>query len=142
MERGTKVGAYDPQATASARELLPPDVDFAETAEETAVGAHALILLTEWGDIVRSDWAAIAGRMLPPRFVFDGRNALDAGAMLRLGFDYAGIGRGDIRWVDSATIMHPIVGTAFFLWLMAVGTMLSTGRVERHFVDKYVVVSR
>ena len=97
VERGTKVGAYDPQATASARELLPPDVDFAETAEETAVGAHALILLTEWGDIVRSDWAAIAGRMLPPRFVFDGRNALDADAMLRLGFDYAGIGRGDIH---------------------------------------------
>ena len=40
-------------------------------------------------------------------------------------------------WVDSATIMHPIVGTAFFLWLLAVGTMLSTGKVERLFVDKY-----
>ena len=40
-------------------------------------------------------------------------------------------------WVDSATILHPIVGTAFFLWLMAVGMMLTTGRVERHFVDKY-----
>ena len=45
-------------------------------------------------------------------------------------------------WVDSATIMHPIVGTAFFLWLVAVGTMLSTGRVERHFVEKYGVASR
>lgn len=40
-------------------------------------------------------------------------------------------------WVDSATIIHPIVGTAFFLWLVAVGAMLSTGRVERHFVDRY-----
>ena len=40
-------------------------------------------------------------------------------------------------WLDSATIMHPIVGTAFFLWLIAVGTMLSTGRVERHFVSRY-----
>lgn len=40
-------------------------------------------------------------------------------------------------WIDSATILHPIVGTAFFLWLIAVGTMLSTGRVERHFVNKY-----
>ena len=64
---GTKVRAYDPQATASARELLPPDVAFAETAEETAVGAHALILLTEWRDIVRADWAAIAGQMLPAK---------------------------------------------------------------------------
>ena len=40
-------------------------------------------------------------------------------------------------WVDSATILHPIVGTAFFLWLVAVGAMLSTGRVERHFVDRH-----
>lgn len=97
VERGTKVRAYDPQANASARELLPPDVAFAETAEETSVCAHALILLTEWRDIVRADWAAIAGQMPLPRFVFDGRNALDAGVMSRLGFDYAGIGRVDIR---------------------------------------------
>ena len=40
-------------------------------------------------------------------------------------------------WVDAATILHPIVGTAFFLWLLAVGTMLTTGRVESHFVAQY-----
>ena len=40
-------------------------------------------------------------------------------------------------WVDAATIMHPIIGTAFFLWLLAVGTMLTTGRVESHFVTRY-----
>ena len=37
-------------------------------------------------------------------------------------------------WIDSATIMHPIIGVAFFLWLMAIGFMLVSGRVERHFV--------
>ena len=36
-------------------------------------------------------------------------------------------------WVDAATIMHPINGTAFFLWLVAIGAMLMTGRVERQF---------
>lgn len=40
-------------------------------------------------------------------------------------------------WVDAATLVHPIVGTAFFFWLIAVGTMLSTGRVEKHFVSRY-----
>lgn len=40
-------------------------------------------------------------------------------------------------WIDSATIVHPIVGAAFFLWLVAVGTMLATGRVERHFIAAY-----
>ena len=37
-------------------------------------------------------------------------------------------------WIDSATIMHPIIGTVFFLWLLAIGFMLASGRVERHFV--------
>ena len=36
-------------------------------------------------------------------------------------------------WVDSATFMHPINGAAFFLWLVVIGAMLMTGRVERHF---------
>ncbi len=36
-------------------------------------------------------------------------------------------------WVDSATFMHPINGTAFVLWLVAIGAMLYTGRVERNF---------
>ena len=40
-------------------------------------------------------------------------------------------------WIDSATIMHPIIGTAFFLWLVAIGTMLATGRVEQHFIAKH-----
>ena len=40
-------------------------------------------------------------------------------------------------WVDSATILHPIIGTAFLLWLLAVGTMLATGRVERHFITRF-----
>ena len=36
-------------------------------------------------------------------------------------------------WVDAATIVHPISGAAFFVWLAVVGLMLTTGRVERRF---------
>ena len=36
-------------------------------------------------------------------------------------------------WVDAATIVHRISGVAFFVWLLAIGAMLLTGRVERHF---------
>ena len=35
-------------------------------------------------------------------------------------------------WVDSATLMHPIVGAAFFFWLIVAGTILATGRVGQH----------
>ena len=40
-------------------------------------------------------------------------------------------------WVDLGTVTHGVVGTIFFLWLLAIGSMLATGRVERHFVDKF-----
>ncbi len=33
-------------------------------------------------------------------------------------------------WVDSATVAHRTIGSAFFLWLVAIGMML-TGRTER-----------
>ena len=36
-------------------------------------------------------------------------------------------------WVDAATIVHPMVGVAFMIWLLAVGAMLATGRTERLF---------
>ena len=36
-------------------------------------------------------------------------------------------------WIDAATIMHQITGPAFFIWLVAVGGMLFTGRVEMLF---------
>ena len=40
-------------------------------------------------------------------------------------------------WIDAATLLHPVVGSAFFLWLVAVGIMLATGRTERHFIERY-----
>ncbi len=43
-------------------------------------------------------------------------------------------------WIDAATFMHRIIGPAFFLWLIVIGAMLMSGRVERHFtamLDSY-----
>ena len=42
-----------------------------------------------------------------------------------------------ITWVDAANIAHPVVGSLFVLWLIVIGMMLATGRVERRFVDRY-----
>ncbi|MYB45906.1 MAG: hypothetical protein F4X18_05810 [Acidimicrobiia bacterium] len=40
-------------------------------------------------------------------------------------------------WINSATVAHPIIGTAFLVWLVGVGVMLLTGRTERLFT-RYV----
>ncbi len=95
VEQGARVRAFDPQANASARKSLPQGVDFVDSPEETATGAQALVLLTEWAEIVEADWASMAAEMCSPRFLFDGRNALTAALMSRLGFDYTGVGRGN-----------------------------------------------
>ena len=97
VERGARVRAFDPKAGAPASKVLPSCVEFVAAAEETAEGAQALILLTEWGEVVGADWEAMAVRMRPPRFLFDGRNALDARRMGLLGFEYVGVGRGENR---------------------------------------------
>ena len=40
-------------------------------------------------------------------------------------------------WLEAATMVHPIVGGLFFVWLLLIGTMLATGQVEKHFVNRY-----
>ena len=40
-------------------------------------------------------------------------------------------------WFDAATIMHRISGIAIFAWLVLIGIMLLTGRIERQFARMY-----
>ena len=90
---GALVSAFDPQANERARPHLPTSVHLADDPLEATSGAQAVALMTEWSEITDADWEAIARGMRPPRFVFDGRNALDAACMEALGFEYAGVGR-------------------------------------------------
>lgn len=103
---GANVRAFDPEAGILAKEQLPSLAQMVDGVEEATAGAQAVCLVTEWEEIVGSDWTAVARRMVPPLFVFDGRNALDPQVMHRLGFEYVGIGRN-----GNARTM-PVDGTA------------------------------
>ena len=94
VEEGAIVRAYDPKAAAGAENALPTAVHIGEDLLSCTRGAEALVLITEWPEIVAADWHAIAGQTKPPRFLFDGRNALDSARMRALGFHYQGVGRG------------------------------------------------
>ena len=39
-------------------------------------------------------------------------------------------------WLDAATVVHRVSGVAFVVWLVVIGAMLLTGRVERHFAAR------
>ena len=101
VDEGAEVQAYDPEAVESARPNLPSSVQLVDSVEEAANRTQALVLLTEWDSIVQSDWRIVARCMIPPRLVFDGRNALDPSEMGRLGFEYVGVGRGPGPRCDS-----------------------------------------
>ena len=94
VEEGATVKAYDPKASSAASGFLPQSVTLATDPIACAEGAHAIVLMTEWEEIVGTDWEEIAAVAKLPRFLFDGRNALDANHIRELGFEYQGVGRG------------------------------------------------
>jgi UDPglucose 6-dehydrogenase len=74
---------------------MPGPGELADTLEEAVTGADAVVLATEWTEIVHADWPALVASMAPTRVVFDGRNALDAQEIRSAGGTYIGVGRPD-----------------------------------------------
>ncbi|MXX53531.1 MAG: UDP-glucose/GDP-mannose dehydrogenase family protein [Dehalococcoidia bacterium] len=95
VDEGVEVQAFDPRATHTAARELPSSALILDDPVEASAGAHALVLLTEWEQIVKADWKDVARCMRPPRFVFDGRNCLSPQAMDMIGFEYHSVGRNN-----------------------------------------------
>ncbi|MCL5734664.1 MAG: UDP-glucose/GDP-mannose dehydrogenase family protein [Actinobacteria bacterium] len=90
LAEGAQVVGYDPVAIENVRALLPT-VTYAESTMDALRAADACVLVTEWAEFIDLDWARAKEIMAQP-VVIDGRNALDAPAMVRLGFTYEGVG--------------------------------------------------
>ena len=116
---GVDIAAFDPVATETARPQLPSTVRLANSVVEAAEQAHALVLMTEWDEIVNADWETAVQQMSAPRFLFDGRNALDPELMTSLGFEYTGVGRNTLSGVNPLAAINtgdcdrPSPGVAF-----------------------------
>ena len=98
---GAAVFAYDPVAGDVARELLG-SVEFRDSPLEALEGADAAILVTEWPEFAKLDWAVAAERMARPLLI-DGRNFLDSAMLRSAGFQYEGIGRAVEDSVPAGT---------------------------------------
>ncbi len=91
IERGARVRAHDPVATALAAKLYPDlAVTWCDSPEETADEADALVLVTDWPEYRELDWKALGGRMRN-QLVLDGRHFLDAEQLRALGFTYLAV---------------------------------------------------
>ena len=87
--RGARVRAYDPAVDPGASF---DGVERATSPIEAAVGADALLLLTEWNEFRWLDFSRVAAAMARP-IVVDARNFLDPHLLRQLGFTYEGVGR-------------------------------------------------
>ena len=89
--QGADVRVTDPAAIENSRRLWP-QLDYADTPEEAAAGADAVLVLTEWRQYRGLDPVAF-GRVVASKRVLDGRNALDREAWTAAGWTYRALGR-------------------------------------------------
>jgi UDPglucose 6-dehydrogenase len=90
-QEGAETVAYDPHARTTAR-AAAPDLVIVDDAYQVAAEADALVLATEWPELLSLDWDALKRTMRRP-VILDGRNALDRERLQAAGFEYLGMGR-------------------------------------------------
>lgn len=92
IEMGASVRAFDPEATARAKEELGDSIEYAGNMYEAVEGADALVLVTEWKQFQRPSWQRVKS-VMRSHVVFDGRNIYDPKRLRAEGFEYYGMGR-------------------------------------------------
>jgi UDPglucose 6-dehydrogenase len=93
QKRGAKIRAYDPQAMDNARGMFV-DVVFCSEAYQTAEGADALVIATEWNQFRALNLDRIKSLLRQP-VIIDLRNVYDPHRMKLEGFRYVSVGRGE-----------------------------------------------
>jgi UDPglucose 6-dehydrogenase len=88
---GASVSAYDPVAREEARELVA-GITLTDSPLEAVADADAVVLVTEWQELLELDFAQVAAAMRG-NVLIDGRNALDPAAIRAAGLVYEGVGR-------------------------------------------------
>lgn len=89
---GAEVAVFDPVAMDECRRRVGDAVRYGKDIYDTALGADAVLLLTEWKQFRLPSWSVVRRVMRTP-LVIDGRNIYDPAEMAQNGFTYHCIGR-------------------------------------------------
>lgn len=95
LAEGVNVRAHDPAALNGAKAIFGKSVSLFDNNYDALKGADALVIVTEWNEFRRPDYARMKSLMKRP-VIFDGRNIYDPKVMREQGFEYYGIGRGSV----------------------------------------------
>jgi UDPglucose 6-dehydrogenase len=91
-EAGAEIAAYDPEGMELARAALG-ELDYRQNPYDVAIGADALVLVTEWDAFRALDLKRLAASMRHPLLV-DLRNVYNPAEAEKAGLTYHGVGRG------------------------------------------------
>jgi UDPglucose 6-dehydrogenase len=100
LKRGGTVAVHDPEALHEAKKLFGDRVSYHRVNYDALSGADALLIVTEWNEFRRPDFARMRQLMRQP-IILDGRNLYEPEVMREHGFAYLPIGRTPVR-VPSA----------------------------------------
>ncbi|MBU1043484.1 MAG: UDP-glucose/GDP-mannose dehydrogenase family protein [Candidatus Omnitrophica bacterium] len=95
QELGAKIKAFDPVSMDEAKKVLN-NVEYCESSFAVAENSDALVILTEWNEFRQIDFSKIKELLNAP-VIIDTRNLYDPERMLKLGFEYTCIGRGNFK---------------------------------------------
>ncbi len=91
LENGVKVRAFDPKAMEAAAGLYP-EVVWSNDPYEAVIGAHAVVLMTEWNLLRALELDRLCAAMAEPLMI-DLRNIHRRREPTRYGFSYVSVGR-------------------------------------------------
>jgi len=91
-QAGASVVVYDPVAAGKLSERYGDAVTIAAKYYAALEGADGLVILTEWNEFRRPDYARMA-ELMREKVIFDGRNLYTPAIMEANGFRYYSIGR-------------------------------------------------
>ena len=106
---GATIRAYDPEAMENAEKLFSQSkrndpVVLCSTAYEAVENADALVLATEWNEFKQLNFDRIKESMNNP-IIMDGRNLWDPETMMKKGFLYYSVGRGNYNKENDVKLL-------------------------------------
>ncbi|MGH7963988.1 MAG: UDP-glucose dehydrogenase family protein, partial [Candidatus Binatia bacterium] len=87
LTAGAEVAVHDPEALSRAREIFGKRVSYHRVNYDALPGADALLIVTEWNEFRRPDFARMKALLKTP-VIFDGRNLYEPSVMRQEGFTY------------------------------------------------------
>ncbi len=105
LEERAELAIYDPQALDNAKKDMAEDtgsIAYIDDPYETAKGAHAIAVLTDWKEFNDLDFRRIYDLMEKPSFIFDGRNLLDHKALREIGFNVFPLGKTSMSNLENS----------------------------------------